>query len=417
MISNDVDLVVIGAGPAGLAAAIKAKEAGLDDVLLVERAEELGGLLHQCVHNGFGLFYFGEDLTGPEYARRFIEKAMDLKVNTLLESMVLRLTPDRKVTLCSKNGIRTLEPKAVVLAMGCRERSREAILVPGARPAGIFTAGTVQRMVNVEGYLPGGKIVILGSGDVGMIMARRLTLEGAEVKAAVEILPYIGGLIRNEVQCLHDFNIPVLLGHTVTWVHGKERVEGVTIAKVDKSWKPIPGTERKIECDTLIVSVGLIPENEVSLMAGVELDPITGGPTVDEARQTNVPGIFAGGNVVHVHDLVDNVSWESEIAGFNAAKFAMGEKPEEGEIKLKAGRNIRYIVPQTISGQRDVTLYMRVKEPERNVRIKAGDVMTSKVRLGVKPSSMEKLEVPASELKKLKKGTEEIVVDCITREG
>ncbi|MCK4388063.1 MAG: FAD-dependent oxidoreductase [Dehalococcoidia bacterium] len=414
---QEVDVAIIGSGPAGLAAAIKAKEAGAEKVVVFERAEHLGGLLDQCVHNGFGLLYFGEDLTGPQYRDRFIEKAMDLKVNAELESMVLELSADHTMKVAnSKKGYSSLKPKAIVLAMGCRERTRFAINIHGTRPTGIYTAGQAQRFVNVDGFVPGKRIVILGSGDIGMIMARRLTLEGAKVEAVVEILPYVGGLIRNEVQCVYDFNIPLLLRYTVSKVHGFPRIEAVTISEVDESFNPVPETEQKIACDTLLLSVGLIPENELSLMAGIELDPIVGGPIVDEVRQTSMPGIFAGGNVVHVHDLVDNVTWESEIAGASAAAFAKGEKLPSSKIEMKPGRNIRYIVPHTISGEGDVTLYMRVKEPERNVRIRAGDVMTSKVKLGVKPSSMEKLEIPASEFKKAKEGTREIVVDCVTKE-
>jgi len=418
MIGQDIDVAVIGSGPAGMAAAIKAKETGAETVVIMERAEQLGGLLHQCVHNGFGLLYFNEDLTGPEYAHRFIEKVMDTKVKPLLETMVIRISRDQELTaISSKEGYITFRPKSIVLAMGCRERSRGALNIPGTRPAGIFTAGTAQRFVNVEGFVPGKKIVILGSGDVGMIMARRLTLEGAKVEAVVEILPYVGGLIRNEVQCLHDFDIPLLLEHTITQVYGERRIEAVTVAKVDNDKNPITGTERMIECDTLLLSVGLIPENELSLMAGVKLDSVTGGPIVDEMRQTNVPGVFAGGNVVHVHDLVDNVSWESELAGESAAKFAMGEKwVEGGKIALRAGRNIRYIVPHTISGERDVTLYMRVNEPQEGIRLKIGDVMSKALRV-VKPSEMLKIELSIEQLKKLKEGTREIVVDCEKRGG
>jgi thioredoxin reductase len=415
---KDIDVAIIGSGPAGLAAAIKAKETGAENVVVFERAERLGGLLDQCIHNGFGLRYFNEDLSGPQYRDRFIEKAMDLKVEAELESMVLDLSADHTMKVASsKKGYLSLKPKAIVLAMGCRERTRFAIGIPGTRPTGIYTAGQAQRFVNVEGFIPGKKIVILGSGDVGMIMARRLTLEGANVEAVVEVLPYVGGLIRNEVQCIHDFNIPLFTKHTVSEIHGYPRIEAVTMAEVDEKFNPIPGTERQIECDTLLLSVGLIPENELSLMAGVELDPVVGGPIVNEARQTSVPGIFAGGNVVHVHDLVDNVSWESEIAGASAAAFVKGAKLPSGKIKMKPGRNIRYIVPHTISGEEDVTLYMRVKEPERLAKIKVGDVMTTKVKLAVKPSSMEKVDVPASELKRLKEGTEEIVVDCVTKEA
>jgi len=412
---KNIDILIVGAGPAGLAAAIKAKESGASNVLIVERDEAPGGLLHQCIHNGFGLFYFGHDMTGPEYAKYFIQKTKELNIDILLESMVLNITPDKKVTLCNKDGIITLEPKAIILAMGCRERSRESIMVPGNRPAGVMTAGTAQRFANVEGFLPGRKVVILGSGDIGMIMARRLTLEGIEVKAVVEVLPYVGGLIRNEVQCLHDFDIDILLKHTVSWIHGRERVEGVTISEVDEKIMPIAGTEKYVECDTLILSVGLVPENELSKMAGVKLDGITGGPIVDEYRMTNVPGIFAGGNVVQVHDLVDNVSRESEIAGLNAARYIKGEKFNKGEIKLIPGNNIRYIVPQVISGKEDVTLYMRVTQPMEMVRISIGNIAT-KVERVVKPSSMLKYDLSfAKHLNKLDVSTKEIAINCEER--
>jgi len=393
-------------------AAIRAKEEGVSNVTIIERDKVLGGLLHQCIHNGFGLWYFGKDMSGPEYANRFINMVKDLGINILLDSMVLKITPDRKVTFCNKNGVQTLEPKAIVLAMGCRERSRESIMVSGNRPAGVFTAGTAQRFVNVEGYIPGKEVVILGSGDIGMIMARRLTLEGLNVKAVVEVLPYVGGLIRNEVQCLHDFDIDILLKHTVSWIHGKERVEGVTISEVDNKMMPIAGTEKDVKCDTLILSVGLVPENELSIMAGVKLDPITGGPIVNEYRMTNISGIFAGGNVVQVHDLVDNVSWESEIAGFNAARFAKGEMLKEGKIRLIPGNNIRYVVPQVISGEEDVTVYMRVREPKEMVRVKVGDVLRKAERI-VKPSSMLNYELSHEKhLSKLPEGTKEITISC-----
>lgn len=411
---KDVDIAVIGAGPAGLAAAIRAKEAGAENVVILERAEQLGGLLHQCVHNGFGLFYFNEDLTGPEYAHRFIEKATDSGVEGLLETMVTEITPERQIKAVSKeDGCITFTPGAIVLAMGCRERTRGAIGIPGTRPSGVLTAGTAQRFVNVEGFVPGKKIVILGSGDIGMIMARRLTLEGAKVEAVVEILPYTGGLIRNEVQCLHDFDIPLLLKHTVTQIHGEQRVEAVTTARLGDNNMPVAGTEKKIECDTLLLSVGLIPENELSQMAGVKIDPVTGGPIVDENRQTNVPGIFAGGNVVHVHDLVDNVSWESELAGESAARFASGAEGADGKIRLKAGNNIRYVVPQTISGLSKATLYMRVSDMEEDVRLRIGDVTSKGMRV-VKPSEMLKIEILPEQLKKAGI-TDEIIVDCEKR--
>ncbi len=411
-----IDVAVIGAGPAGLAAAIKAREAGAENVTIIERAEAPGGLLFQCIHNGFGLQRFKEDLTGPEYAHRFIEKARDLKVNLLLSSMVLDMKPDRHLLAAnSKDGLLNLKPKAIVLAMGCRERSRQSLMIPGTRPAGVFSAGTAQRFVNVEGYMPGNKFVILGSGDVGMIMARRLTLEGAEVKAVVEVLPYVGGLIRNEVQCLHDFNIPLLLRHTVTSVHGMERVEAVAVAEVDERWEPVPGTEQIIECDTLLLSVGLIPENELSSKAGVVLDSVIGGPIVNDRMETSILGIFAGGNVVHVHDLVDNVSEEAEMAGLHAAEYAMGKiKTSEARIRLKAGNNIRYVIPHTISGENEVTLLMRVKEPADKVRLTVGNIYSKALR-AVRPSEMLKVHLSANDLAKLDKGADELVISCETK--
>jgi len=410
---SEVDVAVIGSGPAGMAAAIKAKEEGAEHVLILERQEQLGGLLHQCVHNGFGLLYFGQDLTGPEYACRFVEKVRDLGIEVLLETMVTQISGDRKLTaINSHEGPIHLQPKSIVLAMGCRERSRGQLSIPGTRPAGIFTAGTAQRLVNVEGFIPGKKVVILGSGDIGMIMARRLSLEGVEVKGVIEILPYVGGLIRNEAQCLHDFDIPLLLEHTVTQIHGEQRVEAVTIAKVDKNKRPVDGTEQNIECDTLLLSVGLIPENELSRLAGVDLDPLAGGPVVDERRETNIPGIFAGGNVVHVHDFVDNVSWEAEIAGTWAARLSQkGDFEKKEKITLKPGRNIRSIVPQTISGQNDVTFYIRVKEMEEKVRLKVGDIYHRAFRV-VKPSEMIKVDLLQKELNLLKGNSSELVVEC-----
>ncbi len=408
---SNIDVAVIGSGPAGMAAAIKAKEEGATRVLLLERQEQIGGLLHQCVHNGFGLFYFGQDLTGPEYGHRFVEKIKRLGIEVLLETMVTRISPDRQITAVNRReGILHLEPSSIVLAMGCRERSRGQLNLPGSRPAGILTAGTAQRFVNVEGWIPGKRIVILGSGDIGMIMARRLVLEGAEVKAVVEILPYVGGLTRNEVQCLHDFHIPLLLEHTIIHVHGQERLEAVTVAKVTKEKKPVPRSERTIECDTLLLSVGLIPENELSRMAGVMLDHLTGGPVVDERRETSIPGIFAGGNVVHVHDLVDHVSWEAEIAGAQAARFAQkGKLERERKIALKPGRNIRYVVPHAISAQDEVTLYGRVKEMEENVTLSVGDIFSKALRV-VKPGEMLKIDLSRSQLAQLKNDVLELSV-------
>jgi NADPH-dependent 2,4-dienoyl-CoA reductase/sulfur reductase-like enzyme len=412
----EIDVAVIGSGPAGMAAATKAKEEGAEHVLILERQEQLGGLLHQCVHNGFGLFYFGQDLTGPEYAHRFAEKVRDLGIQVLLETMVTRVSPDRQLTAVNRHeGYLRLRPKSIVLSMGCRERSRGQLNVPGTRPAGVLTAGTAQRFVNVEGFVPGKRVVILGSGDIGMIMARRLTLEGAKVEAVVEILPYVGGLTRNEVQCLHDFQIPLFLEHTVTKIHGEQRVEAVTIAKVDENKKPVNDTEQVIPCDTLLLSVGLIPENELSKMAGVELDPATGGPIVNQWRETTVSGIFAGGNVVHVHDLVDNVSWESEIAGAYAARFAQrGELTKRKQIILKPGRNIRYIVPHLISDQNDVTLYARVKDMEEHVQLKVGDIFVHSLRV-VKPGEMLKLDLSDSNLSQLREDATELIIACEKR--
>ena len=410
-----IDVAVVGGGPAGLAAAIKAKEAGAEHVTIIERGERLGGLLNQCIHNGFGLFYFNEDLTGPEYARRFVEKVEGLKIDTLLETMTLEITPDKKVAVCNKDGYRFLEPKAVVLAMGCRERTRQQILIPGYRPAGVLTAGTAQRMVNVDGCIPGKEIVILGSGDIGMIMARRLTLEGAHVKAVVEILPYCGGLIRNRVQCLQDFNVPLFLRHTVTWIHGRERVEAVTIAEVDENLEPMLETERVIGCDTLLLSVGLIPENELSLKAGVKLSPLTAGPVTNERRETNVPGIFAGGNVVHVNEYVDRVSWEGEIAGQSAAEYAAGGAVTPKKwIDLEAGENIMYVMPQSISGEKELAVQMRVKEPREKVEIHIEDMVVKRFR-AVAPAEMVTIDLTREQLNKLKEGTTELRINCKTR--
>ena len=411
------ELVIIGGGPAGLAAAIKARESGLEKITILERAEELGGLLHQCIHNGFGLHYFNEDLTGPEYAYRFIKKAEDLDISYLLETMVLDIKPNKEIiAVNSRDGLIKFMPQAIVLAMGCRERTRGTLNIPGTRPAGIFTAGTAQRIVNVDGYVPGKEIVILGSGDVGMIMARRMSLEGAKVKALIEILPYIGGLIRNEVQCLRDFNIPLFLEHTVVNIHGVNRIGGVTMAKVDKTLNPIPGTEERIECDTLFLSVGLIPENELSLKANVLLNPLTGGPLVDENMQTTVSGIFAGGNVVHVHDLVDYVSLEAELAALNAVKYIQGKlhKIRDG-IAVKPGKDIKYVLPTRISGEKDVDLYMRVMKPRKDAKViikecsSKHDIVKRSFSF-VRPSEMIKLKIRVEKLKGLV--SHQLSVDC-----
>lgn len=330
------DVVIIGGGPAGMSAAVAAKDAGAEEVVILERESKLSGILQQCIHNGFGIHKFGEELTGPEYGQRYEEMVRCRGITVLTETMAMDITPDKHVTAISRErGYFSIDAKAVVLAMGCRERPRGALCIPGTRPSGIFTAGTAQKLVNIKGYMPGKKIVILGSGDIGLIMARRMILEGAEVKAVCEIMEDSGGLTRNIVQCLKDFDIPLMLRHTVVEIHGKKRVEGVTVAQVDDNLKPVKGTEEYIECDTLMLSVGLIPENELSKKAGVELDPKTRGPMVDEDRQTRIPGIFACGNVVKVHELVDYVSFEGEIAGRAAALYAQGKSLSEGGEKIK----------------------------------------------------------------------------------
>lgn len=343
-------LVIIGGGPAGLAAAIGAREEGEEDILILEREDHLGGILNQCIHNGFGLHTFKEELTGPEYATRFIKQVEEMKIPYKLDTMVLNISQDKIITAVNKeDGILEIRAKAIILAMGCRERPRGAINIPGDRCAGIYSAGTAQKLVNIDGYMPGKEVVILGSGDIGLIMARRMTLEGAKVKAVVELMPYSGGLKRNIVQCLDDFDIPLLLSHTVTNIKGKDRLEGVSISKVDKERRPIKGTEKYIPCDTLLLSVGLVPENELSKNVDIELSKVTGGPIVNESLQTNVEGVFACGNVLHVHDLVDFVTQESINAGENAAKYLKGKTFQEEGIKLVATNGVRYTVPQYIN--------------------------------------------------------------------
>ncbi len=399
MITQEVDLAVIGAGPAGMAAALSAKKHGLDNILLLERAEYPGGLLHQCIHNGFGLHYFKEDLTGPEYAERFTNNLGSTDIKLCLNSMVTHLYPDRTMVAINPEwGEFRVSPKTIVLAMGCREKSRFSIGIPGSRPSGIFTAGLAQKLVNVDGYLPGKEFVILGSGDIGMIMARRVHLEGATVKAVVEIMPHVGGLIRNEVQCLHDFDIPLLLEHTVTEIYGNERVEGVKIAQLDKEGNPINDTERNISCDCLLLSVGLIPENELSLEAGIELDPQIGGPIVDEYLQTNIDGIFAAGNVLQVWDLVDNVTLDGERTGANAAKYVGGElKKEPRELKVIVGENIRTVTPHRIVGAEKVEFAVRVQRPIEKAELLVGGYRkkyrvispTEVIKVTLKPSDLE----------------------------
>ncbi|MBE5836821.1 NAD(P)/FAD-dependent oxidoreductase [Butyrivibrio sp.] len=365
-----VDIVIVGGGPAGLAAAVAAKEAGNDSILILERDHELGGILNQCIHNGFGLHTFKEELTGPEYAYRFIKKALDLGIEYKLNTMVMDISADKVVTAINKDdGCFQIAAKAVILAMGCRERPRGALNIPGYRPAGIFSAGTAQRLVNIEGYMPGREVVILGSGDIGLIMARRMTLEGAKVKVVAELMPYSGGLKRNIVQCLDDYGIPLKLSHTVVDIEGKDHVTAVTIAEVGPDRKPIKGTEERYTCDTLLLSCGLIPENELSRAAGVKMSPVTSGPVVNESLETNIPGVFACGNVLHVHDLVDYVSEEAKRAGQNAVKYINdGCKDESGAetIEITATEGARYTVPSSINPERMDDLL--------TVRFRVGDV-------------------------------------------
>lgn len=386
-------LIIIGGGPAGLAAAVSAYDAGLQDILILERDNRPGGILRQCIHNGFGLHRFGEELTGPEYAGRYIDMAEKRRIPILTEATVTNLDENRCVTVTHPTkGIFTVQAGAVILAMGCRERPRGALGIPGTRPAGIFTAGTAQKFVNRMGYLPGREVVILGSGDIGLIMARRMTLEGAKVKAVCELLPYSGGLARNIEQCLHDFDIPLYLSHTVTKVHGKDRVTGVTVSRVDEHRRPIPGTEMEISCDTLLLSCGLIPENELAKKAGIPLDRVTGGAVVNETRETAIPGVFACGNVLHVHDLVDFVSEEAAVAGQAAAAYVLSGEEEKGSVSLQTDGKIRYTVPQKISGHRDVKIYFRVSGNFRNqvITVKDGEkVLLARKKEKLAPGEME----------------------------
>lgn len=396
------DLIIIGGGPAGMSAAIAAKESGIDDILIIERDDSLGGILQQCIHNGFGLHKFGKELTGPEYAAIYEEKVKELGIEFKLGTMVLDLSPDKVVTATNTtDGIFQIKAKAVILAMGCRERAKGALNIAGSRPAGIFSAGTAQKFVNMKGYLPGKDVVILGSGDIGLIMARRMTLEGAKVHAVCELMPYSGGLARNIEQCLNDFGIPLKLSHTVVQIHGKERLTGVTIAKVDENRKPIEETKEFIPCDTLLLSVGLIPENELSKCANVKLCGVTSGAEVNENRETNVEGVFACGNVLHVHDLVDFVSDEAEIAGKAAAKYIKGELKSEISLPIKTDGKIRYTVPQIISSATDVDVYFRVSDVFKNVKInvKDGDTLIlSKKKQKVAPGEMEKLTLKKEQI-------------------
>ncbi len=396
------DLVIIGGGPAGLAAAVAARNAGIENLLILERDRELGGILNQCIHNGFGLHTFREELTGPEYAGRFIEQVQALGIPYKLNTMVLDLAADKTITAMSReDGLFRLQPKAVILAMGCRERPRGALNIPGYRPAGIYTAGTAQRLVNMEGYLPGRKVVILGSGDIGLIMARRMTLEGAQVQVVAELMPYSGGLKRNIVQCLDDFGIPLKLSHTVVDIQGRERVEGITLARV-KNGKPVPGTEEHYDCDTLLLSCGLIPENELSRAAGVAINPITNGPAVNESLETSIPGVFAAGNVLHVHDLVDYVSEEAAAAGRCAAEFIRTGRQTSGRtLPVRCRDGVRYTVPASIRPEAldpdgTVTLRFRVDGVYRDKRVvvlAGNQPIFSRKRPVLAPGEMETVQL------------------------
>ena len=422
------DIVIIGGGPAGLSAAVAARKNGTESILILERDKELGGILNQCIHNGFGLHTFQEELTGPEYAGRFIMQVRELGIEYKLHTMVMDISADKVVTAMNReDGMFQIQAKAVILAMGCRERSRGALNIPGYRPAGVFSAGTAQRLVNIEGYLPGRKVVILGSGDIGLIMARRMTLEGAEVQVVAELMPYSGGLKRNIVQCLDDFGIPLKLSHTVIDIKGKERVEGITLAEVDRSGKPIPGTEEEYECDTLLLSVGLIPENEISRGMGVELNPVTSGPKVNESLETNLEGVFACGNVLHVHDLVDFVSEEAAAAGRNAAMYVQekenadlyhGETEKSNiqntcesyeksrKILLAAESGVRYTVPSVIRTEhmpKELTVRFRVGGVYKNCYVSCylgEERLIHKKRPVVAPGELEQIKLTKEQLLK-----------------
>ena len=408
-----VDVLIVGGGPAGLAAAVELYRKNIKNILIVERENHLGGILKQCIHDGFGLTRFGETLSGPEYAKRFIDQVEELQIPYLTDAAVTGISGDKVVTVVSRNGLEKYQAKAVILTMGCRERTRGALGIPGERPAGVFTAGVAQSYINLHNTMVGKEVVILGSGDIGMIMARRMTLEGAHVKAVFEIMPYPSGLPRNIEQCLNDYGIPLYLSHTVTNIHGKTRLEGITVSKVDENLKPVPGTEQEIACDTLILSVGLIPENELSIDAGVELDPRTRGAVVDENFQTSVPGIFAAGNVLHVHDLVDFVSMEAESLADSAAAYIENGGFAPCGLLVKAGEGIGHTIPQKISGTKDITLSMRPSRQFRDAAVvvsQNGTVIARKKMKKAIPAEMIELSIKKETLSD--KGDLEVSIEC-----
>ena len=408
-----VDVLIVGGGPAGLAAAVELYRKNIKNILIVERENHLGGILKQCIHDGFGLTRFGETLSGPEYAKRFIDQVEELQIPYLTDAAVTGISGDKVVTVVSRNGLEKYQAKAVILTMGCRERTRGALGIPGERPAGVFTAGVAQSYINLHNTMVGKEVVILGSGDIGMIMARRMTLEGAHVKAVFEIMPYPSGLPRNIEQCLNDYGIPLYLSHTVTDIHGKTRLEGITVSKVDENLKPVPGTEQDIACDTLILSVGLIPENELSIDAGVELDPRTRGAVVDENFQTSVPGIFAAGNVLHVHDLVDFVSMEAESLADSAAAYIENGGFAPCGLLVKAGEGIGHTIPQKISGTKDITLSMRPSRQFKDAAVAVsqnGTVIARKKMKKAIPAEMIELSIKKETLSD--KGDLEVSIEC-----
>ncbi|MCK4309404.1 MAG: FAD-dependent oxidoreductase [Candidatus Atribacteria bacterium] len=402
---QEKEVIIIGGGAAGLAAAVACRQKGIENILIIERGDYLGGILQQCIHDGFGLEKFNTSLTGPEYAQRYIDKVANRKIPFLLNSMVVGLTPQKEVAVVNTQGLQHYRARVIILAMGCRERTRGAISIPGARPSGIYTAGVAQELINLKNYMVGEKIVVLGSGDIGLIMARRLSLEGAEVIMVAEKLPYSSGLPRNINQCLYDFNIPLLLSHTVVDIEGNGRLSGVTIAQLGKRGGIIPGSKRKITCDTLLLSVGLIPENELSREAGIVLDNITGGPQVDERGQTNVAGIFACGNVLQVHDIVDNVSLEAEYIVEGVTEYLEGKLTKEQEIKVELGNGLRYVVPQTLCRFKDTIFSFRVNQPgEKKVLVfnNGKKVIKKKFLRRVNPAEMVRVKLSSSELEEIK---------------